>query len=306
MRRLPPFDALVALDSSLRHRSVTLAARELGLTQSAISHRLKKLERFIGTPLLRRTAQGFTPTRAGVSLAEGLTELLDQMAELRARARASVPGAALKVGLGTALAQHWLLARLPEFASEHPEIDLEIVIAESEAHARALDLDVQILWRPADQARNTSTQRILFRENVFPVAPPHLLPRGKPLKDVHLLARMPIVHKGRAGPDVGAEWSWNVWFERLGIEAPVPRGVRFDAIATALSAAQRGLGVALGRSLLVADALAEKRLARVLPPAWEMPSSKVHLVKWPAALAGDARVQTFARWIAGAAKATAR
>lgn len=306
MRRLPPFDALVALDCSLRHRSVTLAARELGLTQSAISHRLKKLERFIGTPLLRRTAQGLAPTRAGVSLAEGLTDLLDQMAELRARARASVPGAALKVGLGAALSQHWLLSRLPEFARAHADIDLEIVIAESEAHARALDLDVQILWRPADQARNTSTQRILFRENVFPVAPPHLLPRGKPLKDVQVLARMPIVHKGRAGPDTGAEWSWEVWFQRLGVEGPVPRGVRFDGIATALSASQRGLGLALGRSLLVADALAERRLARVLPSTWDMPSSKVHLVKWPAALAGDARVQTFTRWIAGAAKATSR
>ncbi|MEM5734280.1 hypothetical protein AAEI00_21730, partial [Shewanella algae] len=81
---------------------------------------------------------GLAPTRAGVSLAEGLTDLLDQMAELRARARASVPGAALKVGLGAALSQHWLLSRLPEFARAHADIDLEIVIAESEAHARAL------------------------------------------------------------------------------------------------------------------------------------------------------------------------
>ncbi|MDX2205172.1 MAG: LysR substrate-binding domain-containing protein [Hyphomicrobiaceae bacterium] len=305
MRRLPPFDALVALDSSLRHRSVTLAARELGLTQSAISHRLKRLERFMGTPLLRRSAHGLLPTRAGVALAEGLSDLLDQMAELRARARATAPGAALKVGLGAALAEHWLLSRLPELARTHPGIDLEIMIAESEAHARALDLDVQVLWRPAGQARNTSTQRVLFRETVFPVAPSHLLPQRKPLRNVQLLSRLPIVHKGRAGPDVGAEWSWDVWFQRLGVDGPVPGGLRFDGIATALSAAQRGLGLVLARSLLVADALAEGRLVRVLPATWDMPSSKVHLVKWPAALASDPRVRAFARWIADEAKATA-
>ena len=71
MRALPPFDGLIAFDAALRHRSMTLAAAELGLTQSAISHRLKRLETFVGAPLLNRTGVGLLPTPAGTTLAEG-------------------------------------------------------------------------------------------------------------------------------------------------------------------------------------------------------------------------------------------
>ena len=58
MQRLPPFDALVAFEAVLRHGSMTAAATELGVTQSAVSHRLRRLETFVGTPLLRRLRAG--------------------------------------------------------------------------------------------------------------------------------------------------------------------------------------------------------------------------------------------------------
>ena len=172
MRALPPFDGLIAFDAALRHRSMTRAAGELGLTQSAISHRLKKLEGFVGTRLLDRTGGGLLPTAAGVTLAEGLGRLLDEMAELRARSRASVRPLALKIGLGSALANYWLVRRLPAFASAYPEIAIELCIVEGDVQARALDLDVQIRWLPKAGARATSTQRLLFDEMVFPVASP--------------------------------------------------------------------------------------------------------------------------------------
>ncbi|MET0220283.1 MAG: hypothetical protein ABW213_06485 [Tardiphaga sp.] len=58
----------------------------------------------------------------------------------------------------------------------------------------------------------------------------------------------------------------------------------------------------LARSLLVRDALAENRLCRPLPESWDMPSSKAHIVRWPAALTGDRRVQTFVSWLTDEAK----
>jgi DNA-binding transcriptional LysR family regulator len=182
MRALPPFDGLIAFDAALRHRSMTLAAGELGLTQSAISHRLKRLEAFVGAPLLNRTAAGLLPTPAGMTLAEGLGRMLDEMAELRARSRATVQPATLKIGLGSALADYWLVRRLPAFASAHPDVAVELFIIESDVQARALDLDVQIRWLPKASARATSTQRLLFDEMVFPVAIPSLLPRERPLR----------------------------------------------------------------------------------------------------------------------------
>jgi len=301
VRTLPPFDGLIAFEAAARHRSMTLAANELRVTQSAISHRLKKLETFFGAALLNRTGAGLSPTAAGVSLLEGLGKLLDEMAALRARSRAAARPAILKIGVGAALSHYWLARRLPAFASSHPDVGIELVVAESEAQARAADVDVQVLWLPKAIARSTSTQRLLFNEHVFPVAAPRLLPRGRSLQNVKNLASFPILHKGPAGRNDGAEWSWSVWFERLGLQTEIPAGIRFDSISLTLAAALEGAGAALARSLLVHDAIAERRLCRVLSGDWDMSSSKAHLVRWPAALTGDRRVSRFTRWIASEA-----
>jgi LysR family glycine cleavage system transcriptional activator len=191
--------------------------------------------------------------------------------------------------------------RLPGFASLHPDVSIETIVVENEAQARAADVDVHVLWLPKVIARSTSTQRLLFNEHVFPVAAPRLLPRGRSLQSTKHLANLPILHKGPVGRNEGAEWSWPVWFERLGLDVEVPAGLRFDTISLALAAALEGAGVALARSLLVHDALAERRLCRVLPAQWDMSSSKAHFIRWPAALSGDKRVSRFTGWIAGEA-----
>lgn len=303
MDALPPFDTLIAFDATLRHRSMTLAAAELGVTQSAVSHRLRKLERFIGTPLLHRSSTGITATPAGVALAEGLTDLMTGLAALRARCRAAVAPASLRVGVGAALADYWLVRRLPNFTANNPGLSIEMVVIENATQARSLDLDVQVLWMPAAEARATSTQRLLFQEQVFPVCHTRLLPDGEPLAHAAALATMPILHKGSIGGSSGTEWSWPVWFRRLGVAVNPPEGLRFEMIGTAIAAALQGAGVVLARSLLVRDALADGRLCRVLPDCWDMPSSKVHIVRWPAALASDPRVGKFVAWLTDEARA---
>jgi LysR family glycine cleavage system transcriptional activator len=230
--------------------------------------------------------------------------MLDEMAELRARSRASVRPRTLKIGLGSALANYWLVRRLTAFASAYPDIAIELCIVEGDVQARALDLDVQIRWIPKAGARATSTQRMLFDEMVFPVAVPSLLPRGRPLREPDVLGTLPVLHKGLAGRNDGPEWSWPVWFERLGLTAPVQAGLRFDNLGTAITAALQGSGVVLARSLLVHDALAEKRLCRVVSPDWDMTCSKAHVIRWPAALANDRRIALFADWVVREAKRT--
>jgi LysR family transcriptional regulator, glycine cleavage system transcriptional activator len=297
MRNLPPFDGLVAFEATSRHRSMTRAASELGLTQSAVSHRLKRLETFMGSPLLDRRHGGLDLTPAGVALCDSLVKLLNDMEGLRAQSRASMRPKVLRIGAGQALSQYWLIRRLPRFAMSFPDIAIEIVDVNSGAQARAADVDLQILWLPGASARASSTQRPIFQESVFPVAAPELLPHGRPLEDVTALARLPILHKGPPGRNDGAEWSWPIWFERLGLSDRVPQGLRFDTIGMAIAAALDGAGVALARSLLAHDALEDGRLVRVLPRSCDVASSKIHVVRWPAVLAGDQRVLAFAHWI---------
>ncbi|BBK32200.1 LysR family glycine cleavage system transcriptional activator [Stella humosa] len=297
MQTRPPFDALIAFDAALRLGSMTLAAGELGVTQSAVSHRIRRLEAFMGTALLLRRNAGLAPTPAGAALAEGLTALLDDLAGLRSRCRAADAPDNLRVGVGAALAGNWLVRRLPGFAAACPGIAIELAVVENEAQAHAPDIDLRILWVPAAEARSTSTQRPLFQECVFPVCHPALLPAAFVPGDPALLSTLPLLHKGPAGRGTGAEWSWAAWLDRLGLPPRPGDTLRFATIGTAIAAALEGAGAVLARSMLVHDALADGRLVRLLPDGWDMPSSKVHVLRWPAALSGDDRVRRFAAWL---------
>ncbi len=291
MHRLPPFAPLVAFDAVMRHLSFTRAAAELGVTQSAVSHRLAQLEDHFGTALFHRLNPGLEPTPAGRALAPALRDALDRLAGLERHVRRPAAGrSVLRVGAGAALSRWWLVRRLADFAAGHPDIRLELVTVGSEAAGR--ETDIWLRWLPRDQARRTTVTRPLFAETVFPVCHPRLLARGRTLAD------LPLLHKGRPEGQ-GAEWNWSTWAGRLGLQRPDMAGAAdlgFDEIDTALSAAAEGAGVALGRSLLVHDALADGRLARVLAPSWDMPSSKVHVATWRPDLIGDPALGRFVAW----------
>lgn len=301
MRSLPPFDALLAFDAVLRHGSMTAAAVELGITQSAVSHRIRRLEGFVGAALLLRRRSGLVTTGAGAALAAGLADILERMAALRGLGRAAVPRRRLRVGVGAALAHHWLVRRLPAFDAGDGGAEVELVVQDAPGRALPADLDVRIGWVPVAEGRSSSTQRLLFQERVFPVCHPRLVPPGTRL-GAGLLAVLPLLHKGGERQQ-GREWEWSTWFERLGL-GPPPAGLRFQEIGTSIAAALEGAGVALARSLLVHDALRDGRLVRPLPAGETLASSKAHVAAWPAALSADPRVQAFVAWLAAAAAET--
>lgn len=304
MIRLPPFDALLAFEAVARLGGMTRAAEELGLTQSAVSHRIRRLEDFMGAPLLERRADGVVPTSAGAAVLDSLRDIIDRVADLRGRCLSAAAPDRLRVGVGAALADHWLVRRLPGFRARHPDLAIELKVVESEAPERAAGLDLRILWMPASEARASSTQRPLFREHVFPVCSPAILPQGFAAGDPLALTALPLLHKHVPGYRSGAEWSWETWFDRLGLPGRPAEAMRFASIGTAISAALEGAGAALARSMVVADALAEGRLVRLLPPELDLLSQKVHVVRWPGRLAGDRRVEAFAGWLAELANAS--
>lgn len=299
--RLPPFDSLVAFDAAVRHASMTHAARELGLTQSAISHRIRRLEAFMGTQLLRRHNNGLAPTPPGEAIIEGLAQLLGDAAQLKARCLAAVGPDRLRVGIGADLADNWLVRRLPDFAATYSHLSVELIVLENHAPEHAADLDLRILWMPVAELRATTTQKPLFQERVFPVCHPSLLAKDFTPGDPGVLSTLPLLHKGPAGRATSAEWSWSAWFERFSLPARPKESFRFASIGPAIAAAHAGAGAVLARSMLVHDALSEGRLVRLLPTAEDMRSSKAHVARWPSALRGDQRVKSFVTWLAAKA-----
>lgn len=294
MRRLPPFPALVAFEAMARLGSFTRAAAELNLTQSAVSHRIRALESHLGTRLVDRLNPGLRLTPAGEALLPDVAAALD----LLARVGQTDGARRLRLGAGSALATWWLARRLPAFAAAMPGIAVDLVPYANAGEAQHLPVDVTIRWVPTAEAVVTGTQRPLALERVFPVCPPSLLPDGRPFAAPDALRSLPLLHKGPGGEDAppGPEWSWSAWLDP---SPALPRpAFRFRDIGQALAAAVDGAGVALGRSLLVSDAITDGRLVRALPPQFDRPSTKTQVVRWPAALAGDRAVRTLVDWLA--------
>lgn len=294
MRRLPPFAPLVAFEAVARLGSFTAAASELLLTQSAISHRVRQLETHLGKKLFDRLNPGLALTPSGRDLLAELEPILASLEKLQRTSDRQQP--VLRLGTGAAVISWWLARRLTAFGARHPDIPLEIISYENARQADTTEVDVRLMWVMESELTERNDQLVLPRENVFPVCHPRLLGTAA-LKD------MPLIYKGSALPeqDRGREWNWETWLEQGDLPPPL---LRFREIGAALSAAADGLGVALGRTLLVQDALEDGRLVRVLPPAANLPSSKIHVLRWRRELRGDPRLQLLLDWIAEEARLT--
>ena len=302
IRRLPPFGPLIAFDAVARHRSFTRAAEELGVTQSAVSHQVRRLEDFLGVQLLKRLNPGVELSDDGTNLQGELATLLDGIAGLEPSLRRRPGRQTLRVGAGSSLAAWWLVRRLRTFRALHSEIEIDFLPVESEAVGEP-SLDVRILWTTLAESRATSLQAPLFRERVFPVCAPSILPRARPLSDPAALLDLPLIQK-RHTPS--GEWSWAYWFRKLGLKRAEPRGLVLGDMGLCLTAAVEGAGVAIGRSLLVADAISDGRLVPALATAPDVLSTKVHIARWSPDLIGDHNTQVLVSWLAQAAKETSR
>src|SRR5262245_15160956 len=114
-RALPPLTAAVALEATLRHRSIKKAADALHVTPAAVSQHLKHLEALYGVPLLLRQARGIAPTQAALQILPGLSRALDQLDDAIAPLGASGRVIQITLSVLPSLASTWLLPRLADF-----------------------------------------------------------------------------------------------------------------------------------------------------------------------------------------------
>jgi LysR family transcriptional regulator, glycine cleavage system transcriptional activator len=290
MRRLPPFPELVAFEAVARHSSFTKAAKELCITQSAVSHRVSRLEKFLGSQLLHRTNPGIALTAAGAALLPQIKSALDSLERLSPQRERR-----LRIAAESALCACWLAGRLTAFMHQHPGMSVELVPVD---HQRTPipEVDVRILWLDAADEPSVATMRPLFVEHVFPVCSPDLV-RDLPLQQgTAALATLPLIHKST---HTQGEWSWSVWLKRLGIAQRSRREgeLRFTDMGLMVSAAINGGGVALGRSLLVHDALKDGRLIVPFPTLQPMLSAKRHFARWRRDRLGDPDIEAFVGWL---------
>jgi LysR family glycine cleavage system transcriptional activator len=289
-----PFTALRTFEAVARLRGFGRAAEELGVTQSAVSQQVKSLEEWLGQRLLTRGNGRITPTEEGARLAAAVKQGFGKVASLCRELRETRTDAqSLNLSCLPGFAYVWLIPRLIGFDQLYPQFPVSITTTAALANFTDDEMDMAIRYGPGGYS-GLHVERLL-EETLFPVCSPALLERGPPLRGpadlaAHTLLVDEVTDVGGSPP------TWDFWARELGISLPSHiRTRRFGQSNMVVQAAERGLGVALGRSPLVADALANGTLVR--PFDGEITSQFAYWIVFPVEALALPRVRAFRDWL---------
>lgn len=254
-RSLPPLNAVRAFEAAARNMSFTRAAEELHVTQAAISHQVKILEDWLGVPLFQRLNRGLKLTPAGEAYIPRLTQAFDLVSAATAHLVDRDGKNVILLSTLDSFAALWLLSRLRRFRQRHPGIDVRIVSIDREDDSLSQgDVDIDIRLGDGNWPGLSVTP--LLTEEISPVCSPALMDGPHPLRSPADLVHHTLLH------DIMIT-DWRAWCEIAGIEnIDVGRGPGFNRSYLVIQAAINGDGVALGRSVLVADAIRDGKLIK--------------------------------------------
>jgi LysR family glycine cleavage system transcriptional activator len=294
MRTLPPIRALQAFEAAARRGSVALAAEELHVTPSAISHQLKALEEYLGVHLFHRLNRRIALTDIGRSYLQLLATVFDRIEGATEHVIHGGVSDVLTVHCPPSFAPAWLLPRLPDFRARHPDIDLRLHATPEPPEFFRSDTDVEIRYGTGDWPGLTVVT--LMGDHVMPLATPAVrktLPAHPSPDDI---LDLPLIHSERAM--VG----WNDWTRAFGLRPAATRGLRFDRAYLSLQAATLGLGVALETHVFAERYLRSGALVALLGENGQI-SAGGHFLVYPATYAVMPKVLRFRDWLLDAARA---
>ncbi|MEK1892164.1 MAG: LysR substrate-binding domain-containing protein [Rhizobium sp.] len=258
MRKFPPLRALHAFEAAARHHSFGAAAKELGVTPTAISHQIRQLEEACGVKLFQRRPRPLLLTSAGARLYPALRNGFDALASAVALLTEEDAQAPLRVTSPNAFASKWLVPRLPKWREENPNIPLEIIGTDAVLDLRAGAADVAI--RYARKPPLDFVAHEVFRDVYIPVCSPRLLERHGPIGRAADLQRLPLIHYDWMNRDPEAP-TWRQWLAVAGSIDPdfSPLGkvwdLSFREELHAIDAVIGGQGVAICSDVVVCDEL---------------------------------------------------
>jgi LysR family glycine cleavage system transcriptional activator len=284
--RIPPIQNLQAFEALARLRSVTVAADELAVTPSAVSHRLRQLETQLGTRLFERS--DFTLTADGATALAQVRPALQALAQLPQAAPRGSPR--LRIAVTPTFSRELLLPRLAGFRRAWPDIELvlQVAIPLLDVVGEPADLEIRYGAGPYPGME----QQLLLTDDVTPACSPEFLAEHGPF-DEHFetLAEVSRVRLIRSPLE-----PWSTWFAACGLDLPEPRaGAQFNDVGLMLDAAVAGLGVTLARLRLGAAWFDSGRLVRLSPRA--VPSPHQHHLCWKPGAMERWECAAFADWL---------
>lgn len=258
-RKLPSLNCLYAIDAVARHQSFSAAAKELGVSQPAVSKAIKTAEAHIGFQLFERRANGLGYTPEGKAFCTEVAAVLDRLLDVASAASSDRVEKTISLCFSPSFVSLWLLPRLPEFQAQHPDIAFRI--SENTRRVTLPDTPFDFSTRLGVGDWEDVDAWPFAPEVIHAVAAPEYVQAKGGLEDVSALQRARLLHAVEAHR---ARMDWSGWLRAAGEGINAPNdGMVFSDYHAAVQAAVLGQGVALGWAHLVQSHVAAGRLQYV-------------------------------------------
>lgn len=286
---LPSLDALKGFVAAARRRSITAAAEDLCLTQSAISRQIQSLEERFGTPLFIRKNRTIILTDAGEQLYKITLPWMEQLTEFAAIIKAEPKRRPVTISASIGVSTLWILPRLGAFQSTYPSIDVRLAANNQLLNLEKEDIDLAIRYCSASQVPHGALR--LFNEVIVPVASPDVAAsafRSRKSLLEHTLLEL---------DENGRPWlKWTPWLHERAFKQQRANGyLHFNQYDQVIQAALEGHGIALGRLPLVEPMIRAGRLVALSSEKQEIPEYGYWLIDATECPRSD--VEVFRRWL---------
>ncbi|WP_395610186.1 LysR substrate-binding domain-containing protein [Pseudomonas sp. B22129] len=288
--KLPPLAALRAFEAVARLGKVNLAALELHVTHSAVSHQIRSLEEYLDIALVTRHKRALVLTDEGRVYAYQIRQALGEIAGVTEKLLAKAKHPQLTLSVLPSYAMHWLLPRLHGFMNTHPGFRLKL---ESNMDFVSFEqglIDCAIRFGHGQWADVQCEP--LMGDSLLVVAAPHFNAGALP-DTAQAILEQPLLH---------ASESWPVWLSAAGVEGQRPQAsLEFTDSTLLLEAVRLGYGIALTRRSIAHSLIQRGELVK-LTDIEPLHSSRYYLV-WPAGSKRSAQLTVLHDWLKGQVEA---
>ena len=291
-RFLPSISLLNAFESVARTGGVSAAARELSLTQGAVSRLIQKLEAQLEVPLFHRANRRMELTAAGKAYAPEVRKALEIIIEASLSLRTNSGGGTLRLAILPTMGTRWLAPLLPEFLELHSGVTLNLTTKLEPFEFAQEQQDAAVHFGATDWEGTDHLK--LFDEELVVVAAPKLL-EGSTLDTPQDTLKFPLLHL-KSRPQ-----AWDIWMQHHSIahaSSASLNGMMIDQFATLTQVAVQGVGLALLPRFLINRELDNRSLLNVFETTFSIPEIGAYYLVWPKTRGDYPPLNAFREWLA--------
>jgi DNA-binding transcriptional LysR family regulator len=289
MRKMPNYVLLRAFEAAARLESFTLAAKELHLTQSAISHQIRELEDYFGKSLFLRKNRKVEPTAEGRRLLDSLSRVFDVIEAACNEVTLAPSSQVLALHCSPSFAAKWLSPRLPEFIKDNPDITIRLTSgAEPIDLLRNQEIDIAISYQFSHEGPGI-TSLSLGEEKIVPLCAPELVDKDIPVEE--LMSKLTLIESSLN------HHTWEKWFEIHHLKNPSTRKMSFDRAALSVSAAVDGIGAVLESVRFAERELSRGELVELGKGIFLPTIDRTHFLSFKSNTKNSPKIKLFKEWL---------